>query len=182
MSPTSDGCGNARIDVHDQHLPVLGPLDLEDAAGDVVAHPGELADDQLVQLVGGELDRAPLLESGDGPAGRYAPGRRLGVGVYQIGEDQARSCTVAGTISGGSMPSSLAWIVVQRGVGISERPGVVEGVERGVEIRIGPGALELAPSRCRWCRWRWRCRRCVPIAGTLPSTGLGLRSPAQTTS
>ena len=39
------------------------------------------------------------------------------VGVYQIGEDQARSCTVAATIAGGAMPSSLAWMVVQRGVG-----------------------------------------------------------------
>ena len=39
-------------------------------------------------------------------------------GMYQIGEDHARSWIVGGTTSGGAMPSCLAWIVVQRGVGI----------------------------------------------------------------
>src|SRR5215510_4797803 len=41
------------------------------------------------------------------------------VGVYQMGEVHARSCTVGGIAPGGGMPSSWAWIVVQRGVGIS---------------------------------------------------------------
>src|SRR5262245_46591376 len=41
------------------------------------------------------------------------------LGVYQIGELQARSWIVAATTSGGAMPSFAAWIVVQRGVGIS---------------------------------------------------------------
>ncbi len=45
--------------------------------------------------------------------------RASAAGVYQIGEDQARSCTVAPTICGGATPSSFAWMVVQRGVGIS---------------------------------------------------------------
>jgi len=36
-----------------------------------------------------------------------------------MGEDQARSWIVAGTLSGGAILSSFAWIVVQRGVGIS---------------------------------------------------------------
>src|SRR5262245_37117474 len=41
------------------------------------------------------------------------------LGVYQIGELQARSWMVAATTSGGAIPSCFAWIVVQRGVGIS---------------------------------------------------------------
>ena len=49
----------------------------------------------------------------------FAPLRASALGVYQIGEDQARSWSVAATTSGGAMPSCLAWIVVQRGVGIS---------------------------------------------------------------
>ena len=48
-----------------------------------------------------------------------APWRASALGVYQIGELQARSWTVAATTSGGAMPSSCAWMVVQRGVGIS---------------------------------------------------------------
>ena len=40
-------------------------------------------------------------------------------GEYQIGEPQARSWSVADTTSGGAMPSLWAWMVVQRGVGIS---------------------------------------------------------------
>jgi hypothetical protein len=47
------------------------------------------------------------------------PLRASAVGVYQIGEVQARSCSVGGTTSGGAMFSSLACKVVQRGVGIS---------------------------------------------------------------
>ena len=45
--------------------------------------------------------------------------RASALGVYQIGEPQARSWIVGDTTSGGAMPSCLAWIVVQRGVGIS---------------------------------------------------------------
>src|SRR3972149_8428325 len=45
--------------------------------------------------------------------------RASALGVYQIGELHARSWMVAATTSGGAMPSCLAWIVVQRGVGIS---------------------------------------------------------------
>ena len=41
------------------------------------------------------------------------------LGVYQMGELHARSCMVAGKFLGGSMPSSLASYVDQRGVGIS---------------------------------------------------------------
>src|SRR5512147_1475106 len=45
--------------------------------------------------------------------------RASALGVYQIGELHARSCSVAATTSGGAMLSLAAWIVVQRGVGIS---------------------------------------------------------------
>src|SRR5262245_55167498 len=48
-----------------------------------------------------------------------APLRASALGVYQMGELHARSWTVAATTSGGGTPSCLAWIVVQRGVGIS---------------------------------------------------------------
>src|SRR5262245_36967298 len=49
----------------------------------------------------------------------FAPLRASVLGVYQMGELQARSWRVGGTTSGGAMPSFAAWIVVQRGVGIS---------------------------------------------------------------
>jgi AraC family transcriptional regulator of adaptative response/methylated-DNA-[protein]-cysteine methyltransferase len=49
----------------------------------------------------------------------FAVFRASAPGVYQIGELQARSCTMAGTTSGGAMPSCFAWMVDQRGVGIS---------------------------------------------------------------
>src|SRR5215475_5249827 len=45
--------------------------------------------------------------------------RASALGVYQMGEVQARSWIVAATTSGGGMWSWCAWIVVQRGVGIS---------------------------------------------------------------
>ena len=45
--------------------------------------------------------------------------RASALGVYQMGEVQARSWSVGATTSGGAMPSFAAWIVVQRGVGIS---------------------------------------------------------------
>src|SRR5262245_2796703 len=45
--------------------------------------------------------------------------RASAVGAYQMGELQARSCTVDGTTLGGGIFSSAAWMVVQRGVGIS---------------------------------------------------------------
>src|SRR5262245_51949395 len=45
--------------------------------------------------------------------------RASALGVYQMGELHARSWIVAATTSGGAIPSCLAWIVVQRGVGIS---------------------------------------------------------------
>src|SRR5436190_10249149 len=50
---------------------------------------------------------------------RGAALRASALGVYQIGELHARSWIVADTTSGGAMPSFAAWIVVQRGVGIS---------------------------------------------------------------
>jgi hypothetical protein len=54
------------------------------------------------------LDDAP--DSGNSGSGQ---------GVYQIGEDQARSCTVIGT-SGDILILNRAWsYAVQRGVGIS---------------------------------------------------------------
>src|SRR6266446_6757596 len=45
--------------------------------------------------------------------------RASSLGEYQIGEPHARSWMVADTTSGGAMPSLWAWMVVQRGVGIS---------------------------------------------------------------
>ena len=51
------------------------------------------------------------------PAG--AALRASALGVYQMGEVQARSCPVSGTTSGGVSPALTAWISVQRGVGIS---------------------------------------------------------------
>src|SRR6266436_8168145 len=45
--------------------------------------------------------------------------RASSLGEYQIGEPHARSWMVADTTSGGETPSLWAWIVVQRGVGIS---------------------------------------------------------------
>src|SRR5215510_8289764 len=45
--------------------------------------------------------------------------RASALGVYQIGDVQARSCPVSGTTSGGGTPACTAWISVQRGVGIS---------------------------------------------------------------
>ena len=51
------------------------------------------------------------------PAG--ASLRASALGVYQIGEVQARSCPVSGTTSGGGTPALTAWMSVQRGVGIS---------------------------------------------------------------
>jgi len=49
----------------------------------------------------------------------FAALRASALGVYQIGELHARSWRVAATTSGGAMPSFAAWMVVQRGVGIS---------------------------------------------------------------
>src|SRR5664280_2075940 len=51
------------------------------------------------------------------PAGAFL--RASALGVYQIGEDQARSCPVSGTTSGGVKPALTDWMRVQRGVGIS---------------------------------------------------------------
>ena len=51
------------------------------------------------------------------PAG--ASLRASALGVYQMGEVQARSCPVSGTMSAGGNPDLTAWIRVQRGVGIS---------------------------------------------------------------
>src|SRR5215467_780024 len=45
--------------------------------------------------------------------------RASALGVYQMGELHARSWSVGATTSGGGTPSFAAWIVVQRGVGIS---------------------------------------------------------------
>ena len=45
--------------------------------------------------------------------------RASALGVYQMGELHARSWMLTATTSGGGTPSCLAWIVVQRGVGIS---------------------------------------------------------------
>ncbi len=40
------------------------------------------------------------------PAGAFL--RASAVGVYQMGEDQARSCPVSGTMSGGGTPAFTA--------------------------------------------------------------------------
>ena len=54
------------------------------------------------------------------PAGAAA--RAPADGVYQIGELQARSWPVSGTVSGGGRPDLTDWISVQRGFGISLTP------------------------------------------------------------
>src|SRR3974390_1948572 len=51
------------------------------------------------------------------PAGALL--RASALGVYQIGDDHARSCPVSGTTPGGGSAAFTAWISVQRGVGIS---------------------------------------------------------------
>ena len=51
------------------------------------------------------------------PAGAFL--RASALGVYQMGEVQARSCPVSGTTSGAGIPAFTAWMRVQRGVGIS---------------------------------------------------------------
>src|SRR4030095_2903523 len=65
---------------------------------------------------------APFLARSATVVPRGAARRASALGVYQIGELQARSWSVGATTSGGAMPSFAAWIVVQRGVGLSRTP------------------------------------------------------------
>lgn len=68
----------------------------------------------------GDETEAPYFRSTRvaGPFRCYRPRAPCLQGVYQIGEDQARSWIEVGSPSGTSTPSALASYVDQRGVGI----------------------------------------------------------------
>ena len=100
-------------------LTLGGVVHAELLPGHVVAHPEGLADDQRLQLRIAQRGCALCFfrSATVMPAGAFL--RASALGVYQIGEVQARSCPVSGTTSGGGTPALTAWMSVQRGVGIS---------------------------------------------------------------
>lgn len=107
-----------RCNVEYDIVPVCRVIRAELLAGDVIADPEGLADDERLELGVAQLGCPFALRSATVMPPEAAL-RASALGVYQIGELQARSCPVRGTTGGGGRPAFTAWISVQRGVGIS---------------------------------------------------------------
>ena len=164
------------------HAPAIRPVeDLEPLAGHRVAHLERLPDDQLLQLRIVERRGALLLQIRHRHAARSALAAPSAVGVYQIGDVHARSCSVAGT------RARRRHAQLRRVVGGPARrrdlqhADVVEGVQARIELRIRPDRLQLDGADGVRVGGLLDIDR-VADGGTLPVFGSGLRLPDQATS